>query len=83
MANDTNGLLIQLREPFAQLLHLGLVVDHDVRLAGVPGVVVLVVALSGIEPFERHDLGDDGTGVDARGGELADVSQVPELNCFS
>lgn len=74
LANDTNGLLIQLREPFAQLFHLGPVVDHDVRLVGMLGEVVLVVVLGGIELLDRHELRDDGIGVDARGGELADVA---------
>jgi len=64
-----------------QVPYLGQVVDDNVRLRGVTGHVVLVVAFSGVEGLAGFDFGDDGGIENAGGVQLGDVG-AGELGLF-
>src|SRR5712692_10090038 len=53
---------VQLREPLLELPQLGQIVVHDVRLGGVTGQIVLMIALRRIEVLQRHHLRHDRPG---------------------
>ena len=55
------------------MLDLGLVVDDDIRLAGVEGQIILVVRLRGMELLQRGDLGHDGFAEHTIRGQFPDV----------
>src|ERR1700719_2654359 len=57
----------------AQLPDLGLRIDDDVRIQGIPGRIVLVISLGLIEGLQRDDLGDDWTVEDMGLVQLVDV----------